>query len=93
MSKPHLTLIHCSSINRTHKRSKPHGGGFLPRVIDGLDRSATDLGECSGILAFRLIELGLLISDRSYAAFLQASVAFISGTASGSRRIDPEETS
>jgi len=89
MSKPHLTLIHCSSINRTHKRSKPHGA----RVIDGLDRSATDLGECSGILAFRLIELGLLISDRSYAAFLQASVAFISGTASGSRRIDPEETS
>ena len=45
------------------------------------------------MFAFRLIELGLLISDRSYAAFLQASVAFIAGIASVSRRIDPEESS
>ena len=45
------------------------------------------------MFAFRLIELGLLISDRSYAVLLQASLAFIAGTSSVSRRIDPEETS
>ena len=93
MSTPHLLLIHCSNMSRTQKGSKPHGGSFRPRVIDRFDRSATDIGECSGMLAFRLVELGLLISDRSYAVLLQASLAFIAGTASVSRRIDPEETS
>jgi len=75
MSRPHLLLNHCSNKTRTRKGSKPHGGSFRPRVIDRLDRSATEIGECSGMFAFRLIELGLLISDRSYAVLLQASLA------------------
>jgi hypothetical protein len=81
MSKTHLRIIHCSSIPRP---SKLHGRSFTPRVINGRDRPATNLFECSWTLAFRLIELGLLISDRNYRWFLLADQA------SPSRRIGPE---
>jgi hypothetical protein len=87
MSKTHLRIIHCSSIPRP---SKLHRRSFTPRVINGRDRPATNLCECSWTLAFQLIELGLLISDRNYRWFLLAGQAFTADQASPSRRIGPE---
>jgi hypothetical protein len=87
MSKTPLRIIHCSSNPRPKTISKLHRKSFTLRVVNGRDRPATNLFECSWTLAFRLIELGLLISDRNYRSFLLAGQAF---AAPPSRRIDPE---
>jgi hypothetical protein len=87
MSKTHLRIIQCSSSPRL---SKLHRRSFTPRVINGRDRPATNLCECSWTLAFHLIELGLLISDRNYRWFLLAGQAFTADQASPSRRIGPK---
>ena len=89
MSKTHLKIIHCSSNPRLQTISKLHGRSFTPRVINGRDRPATNLCECSWTLAFCLIELGLLISDWNYRGFLLTSQAFAADPTSPSRRIGP----
>jgi hypothetical protein len=89
MSKTHLRIIHCSSNPRLRTISKLHGRSFTPRVINGRDRPATNLCECSWTLAFHLIELGLLISDRNYRWFLLAVEAFTADPAPLSPRIGP----
>jgi hypothetical protein len=89
MSKTHLRIIHCSSNPRPKTISKLHGRSFTPRVINGHDRPATNLCECSWTLTLRLVELGLLISDGNYRWFLLAGQAFTPDPASISRRIGP----
>ena len=89
MSKTHLRIIHCSSVPRLKTVSKLHGKSFNLRVINGRDRPATNLCECSWTLAFRLIELGLLISDRNYRWFLLVGQAFTADPASPSLRVGP----
>jgi hypothetical protein len=82
MSKTYLRIIHCSSVPRPKTTSKRHGGSFTPRVINGRDRPATNLCECSWTLAFRLIELSLLISDQNYRWFLLAGQTLTTDPAS-----------
>jgi hypothetical protein len=52
--------------------------------------ATTGLGTNSWMLAFQLIELGLLISNRNYAALLQAGIAFVTGASPDRKQIRPE---
>ena len=79
MPKPQLLLIRCMNILRPKKMSKGHDNRFRPLIFDGRDRTTPDLRESSWMFAFQLIELGLLISNRNYTAFVQAGIAFVTG--------------
>ncbi|WP_426437255.1 hypothetical protein [Bradyrhizobium genosp. P] len=48
-------------------------------------------GQTPGCLRFQLIELGLLISNRNYAALLQASIAFVTGAGPAPKQLRSEQ--
>jgi hypothetical protein len=71
MSQPRLQLIHCSNGVRTGAKPRRHGRGFRPLVIQGGAPAPT---ASTWEPVFKLVELGLLVSQFNYLAFLQASV-------------------
>jgi hypothetical protein len=84
MSKPRLLLVHCSTILQPRK-DKSEVKNFRPFLIRGRDRGTPDLKASSWELAFRLAELGMLVSSRNYLALLQASMVVITGANSDCR--------
>jgi hypothetical protein len=74
MSKPHLQLIHCSNGIRPVAKRRQHGRSFRPLVIHG---GASVPRESSWDAAFKLIDLGFLISHLNYLAFLQTGITVL----------------
>ncbi len=71
MSQPRLQLIHCSNDVRAGAKHRQRGRSFRPLVIQG---GAPAPRASSLEPVFKLVELGLLVSQFNYLAFLQASV-------------------
>lgn len=86
MSKPSLQLIHCSNGIRPAAKRRQHGRSFRPLVIHG---GASVPRESSWDAAFKLIDLGFLISHVNYLAFLQAGITVLDAC----NWTDPEKTS
>jgi hypothetical protein len=92
MSRLRLLLIRCSTILRW-RDAKLRGKFFRSLVIHKHGRAPRDLRENSWVLAFQVMELGLLFANGNYVAFLQATMTFITGADSAWQRIDTYEAS
>ena len=77
MSKPRLQLIHCSNGIRPEAKHRQRGRSFRPSVIHGSARARSAPRENSCEAALELINLGFLISQVNYLAFLQASLTVL----------------
>lgn len=75
MSKARLRLIHCSDNVGPGAKRRRHDRSFRPSVVDGGWRAISVPGEDVWEAAFELVDLGLLISQANYLAFLEASIA------------------
>src|SRR3981081_1541019 len=75
MSKPRLQLIHCSNDIPPRAKHRQHGRSFRPVVIHGGARARSAPRESSLETVLKLINLGFLVHQLNYLAFLQASLA------------------
>jgi hypothetical protein len=75
MSKARLRLIHCSDNIEPGARRQRHDRSFRPSVVDGGWRAISVPAENAWEAAFELVNLGLLVSQANYLAFLEASLA------------------
>ena len=74
MPKAHLRLILCSDDIRPEARRRRHDRSFRPSVIDGGKRAiAVPAGDPWQPL-LELFDLGLLVSQTNYLAFVAASL-------------------
>jgi hypothetical protein len=89
MSKPRLRLIHCADGIRSGAKHRQHGRSFRPLIIHGGSRARPVPRESSWEVALKLIDLGFLISQVNYLAFLQASITVLDAY----NWTDPEKTS
>lgn len=88
MSKPRLQLIHCSNGIQPEAKHPQRGRSFRPLVSHGGARARSAPRENSWEAALELINLGFLISQVNYLAFLQASLTALEAY----NRTDPERT-
>jgi hypothetical protein len=86
MSKPNLQLIHCSNGIPLRAKRPQNSRSFRPLVIDG--GAASVPGEPGWEAALELFDLGLLVFQRNYLAFLEAHMAVLKGL----HWRDPEKT-
>jgi hypothetical protein len=89
MSKPRLQLIHCSNDIPPRAKHRQHGRSFRPVVIHGGARARSAPRESSLETVLKLINLGFLVHQLNYLAFLQASLAALESH----NWTDPEKTS
>src|SRR4030088_159567 len=89
MSKPRLQLIHCSNDIPPRAKRRQHGRSFQPLVIHGGARARSAPRESSLETVLKLIDLGFLVHQLNYLAFLQASLTALESH----NWTDPEKTS
>ncbi len=78
MPNPLPPSVDCSNVLQS-KMAKSLRNHSRCIVTGARWRATPVLGPSSWMVAFQLIELGLLISERKYGAFLDASIAFVTG--------------
>jgi hypothetical protein len=89
MSKPRLQLIHCSNDIPPRAKHRQHGRSFRPVVIHGGARARSAPRESSLETVLKLIDMGFLVHQLNYLAFLQASLTALESH----NWTDPEKTS
>lgn len=75
MSKARLRLIHCSDNAGSGTKDRGRDRSFRPLVLDGGRRADSAPKGNSWQAVLELFDLGLLVSQANYLAFLEASVA------------------